>query len=455
VILHQSREIDEQTTLGIRLKNGDGYDLRLPIVPSVQVMKLDDPPATIESLPDHRVRVTVELPCEPLQISVDPDKVLQDANPTNNHWKEPVRWRITPLYSQLEETDLTADYDSWNVIFGPWMYYTGTREPWYQKSSMFGLRLGAYRTQEFYGGLYGAYRTDYRDFVVGADAVMQHWPLSHTEVGFNVERRIGDPIADPGPSDVNRAVVYGRYVFQYASSLYTNPMHYAEVFGFYADNPLPFARTIVPGAERPNSDSGAGIHYHLDYLTPYWDPEGGFRFDFTYTGGETRLADTKPLNMVESAFTYVKTLPAWTGPLADTKVAGRVYVGASAPDQGEQFALGGGSLFRGFDLAERQGSFLWVGNLEWRIPLVKHLHYDVCDNVAGLRGLYVVPFYDVGEIFANGHSVDGVAHAVGLGLRADVAWFGFIERSTIRLDVAKTVNAASPVQFWIGFTHAF
>src|SRR5207248_9654676 len=88
VILHQSREIDEQTTLGIRLKNGDGYDLRLPIVPSVQVMKLDDPPATIEALPDHRVRVTVELPCEPLQISVDPDKVLQDANPTNNHWKE-------------------------------------------------------------------------------------------------------------------------------------------------------------------------------------------------------------------------------------------------------------------------------------------------------------------------------------------------------------------------------
>ena len=64
-------------------------------------------------------------------------------------------------------------------------------------------------------------------------------------------------------------------------------------------------------------------------------------------------------------------------------------------------------------------------------------------------------FYDVGAIYVSGHSVDGVAHALGVGLRGDVAWFSFIERTELRLDVAKTVNAASPWQFWVGVQHAF
>ena len=32
------------------------------------------------------------------------------------------------------------------------------------------------------------------------------------------------------------------------------------------------------GADPFNHQTGAGIHYHIDYLTPYWEPEGGFRF---------------------------------------------------------------------------------------------------------------------------------------------------------------------------------
>jgi len=76
--------------------------------------------------------------------------------------------------------------------------------------------------------------------------------------------------------------------------------------------------------------------------------------------------------------------------------------------------------------------------------------------VAGVRNVWVAPFYDVGEVYLNGHPVGGgVAHALGVGLRMDVAWFSFIERSMVRVDVAKTVNAASPWQFWLGFEHAF
>ena len=75
--------------------------------------------------------------------------------------------------------------------------------------------------------------------------------------------------------------------------------------------------------------------------------------------------------------------------------------------------------------------------------------------MAGLRSLWLAPFYDVGEIYVNNHAIHGVAQALGLGLRADVALFSFIERTVVRIDAAKTVNAPSPWQFWIGMEHAF
>ena len=62
----------------------------------------------------------------------------------------------------------------------------------------------------------------------------------------------------------------------------------------------------------------------------------------------------------------------------------------------------------------------------------------------------------MGDIYVRGRSVGGrVAHAVGAGLRADVAVFSFLERFTLRFDLAKTVNDATPMQFWFGFQNTF
>src|SRR5207248_2839153 len=165
----------------------------------------------------------------------------------------------------------------------------------------------------------------------------------------------------------------------------------------------------------------------------------------TYSGGDVNLAGThKGLHKVEAQATAVASGAAlapradeWSW-LARWKWAGRVSLAAALPDEAQLFPLGGGALFRGFDLAERQGSLLWVVNLELRVPVVRRLCWDVADHVMGLRGLYLAPFYDVGAVYVNGKPVGDVAHAVGLGLRADVAWFSFIERTMLRLDVAKT-----------------
>jgi hypothetical protein len=106
-------------------------------------------------------------------------------------------------------------------------------------------------------------------------------------------------------------------------------------------------------------------------------------------------------------------------------------------------------------MAERQGSALWLASLEWRVPLARRINYDICDHVVGLRNVYAAAFYDVGDVYLRGQSVAGVAHALGVGLRLDLAWFSMIERTMLRFDFAKTVNWPSPWQFWFGVQHPF
>jgi hypothetical protein len=470
VLLHQKAEYNEQTTLGFALPGCEGYPIRVPILPQAGHYELENPPAVIDVLDGNRVRVQIELADEPTQIAVDPDQVLVDKDPSNNFWKPPIRFRVTPLYTFLEETDLTNAYDRWNVIVGPWIYGPAYDDVWYTRSTMVGMRAGAYRTQEFNGGVYAAYRTDYRDVVAGVDGMWDHWPYSHVQIGFNAERRLR--IFENGDNDAMRGVVYGRYVFQYGSSLYLPPMHYVELFGQYQDNFLPVAEQPIIFGERFNRSTTAGIHYRINYLTPYWDPEGGFQFDLTYEGGWVELVRDQGLHKVSSQFAMVKGLPDLTSQLdglpalqgvtrpalewlADTRLAMRLYGATGVPARGEYFSMGGSELFRGFDLAQRQGSTVWVGSLEWRVPLARRLTLDAADHLVGLRNLYGAVFYDVGDAYSSGHQVGPIAHGVGGGLRLDLAWFSFVERTMLRLDVAKAINTDTGVQVWFGVQHPF
>ena len=120
-----------------------GYPIRVPIIPDADAYHLDEPPCDVIPHDKNEVRVEIQLPAEPEQIAVDPDQVLVDTNPANNFWKPPIRWRVTPIYTFLEETDLTNAYDRWNVIVGPWVYGTAYNDAWYTRSTMFGARAGS------------------------------------------------------------------------------------------------------------------------------------------------------------------------------------------------------------------------------------------------------------------------------------------------------------------------
>lgn len=471
VILHQKREYDEPTVLGFSLPNCEGYPIQLPILPRTDSYTISDPPAKVTRLESgpkggSRLKVEVVLPTEPTQVAVDPDQVIVDADPANNYWHAPIRWRLTPLYTFLEETDLTNAYDRWNIIAGPWLFTPPYQDAWFTRSTMIGARAGAYRTQQFSGGAYVGFRTDYRDVVAGIDGMWDHWPYPKMQSGVILERRLAE--LNNGDADAMRAVAWTRYIFLYTPSLYLPPAHYVEAFTAYSDNFLPFPTQRAASGVRYDRTTTVGLHYRLNYLTPYWDPEGGFQLDGWYEGGVAEKPSSVMVQKLSGQISTVKYAPDWrelfvegslgrhvADWLSDTRFAVRAYGATSMPTRGEFFTMGGPNLFRGFDMAQRQGSTVFVGSLEWRVPIVQRVKWDCFDHVIGLRNAYLAAFYDVGDAFARGQSVGPTAHAVGLGLRADVAWFSFVERTTLRLDVARTVNTNNGVQVWVGVNHPF
>ncbi|MBX9626638.1 MAG: BamA/TamA family outer membrane protein, partial [Gemmataceae bacterium] len=458
VRLRQTGEYAEPTVLGVRFRGQEGFPVRVPVAAGSGPQRLALPtPAgrdldvTVEPVGENAVEVRFAGLAEVEQVEVDPDRVLLDADPKNNAWKSPPKLRATFAYTMLDEADLTSDYDRCTITAGPWAWGASYTDPWYTRSTLVGLRAGANCPNEFRTGAYLAYRTGFRDLVFGVDAVI---PGKLRETGFNYERRVAGPWDNTdGDGGAQRGVLYRRWTVKQGSSLYLPPMIYHEVFAQYSDNFLPFARTTTPGAVRPDSVWEGGWHGRLNLYTPYWDPEEGVWADFTAAAGETRLPNSTGTGRLRAELAGVKQLPDWLG---EARLAGRVVAAGALPDQGQFFALGGGTLFRGYDLAQRQGSALWVANAELRLPLARHVTWDCLDHCVGARNVWLATFVDAGDIYANGRSVGGrVAYAVGAGLRVDAAVFSFIERATLRLDLAKTVNDNTPFQLWFGLQHAF
>jgi hypothetical protein len=455
ILLSQKADCSEPTILGICLDGGDGYQIRLPIDPNAPTMQLDNPPARVDVLSQNCVRVEVVLPCPPTQIAVDPDAILVDPNRNNNYWKTRVRFRFAPVYTPLEETSFCNDYDRWNVDFGLGFSGPSYADEWYQRSYVVGLRAAVTRSEFFDGGGYFGYRTGDGSVVAGVDGLWDHWPWSHTQVGFNYEHRLATLSTDSSDYQGDRGSVFGRYVFMYNSSLYLPPAIFVEAFSAVQNHALLPDRQQIPDTNHFNQQTDLGLHFHADFRVPYWDPEHGVLFDLASTNGIPIFGEHESFNRVDAQLSVAEALPEWTGPLSQTKVAARIFGGSGWPNNGEYYTMGGGNLFRGFDTQERQGSSVWVASVEWRVPVIQRVNWDCCDHVAGIRNVYLAPFYDVGDVYVNGHETGPIAHALGCGLRVDVALLSIIERAILRFDVAKTLNSSAPLQFWFGIEHPF
>ena len=455
VTVRQNREYWEPTTLGFRFADRSGTPVRIPVGDLHDTIDLPEYDGRVVRTGRCELTVTLTLPEPPTDVVIDPDRVLLDADWENNSWARTPRLKLLPLYSMINDTDLTNDYDRWNYKAGLWVSGALYPDPWYTRGTTFGARAGAYRTQEFTGGVYTGYRQDYQDLVFGVDGLVDHWPFPKTQVGFNYERRIAQLFDNDGQNGANRAALFGRYVFQPGSSLYLPPISYLDVFTSYQDNFLPIPRERGAGAQRYAWEWLIGPHFRLNLYTPYWDPDTGVWVDLTYSTGTVQLARRETTNQLRAELAAVRKLPDGYGYFSDIKLAGRGVVAKAWPTAGEFFPLGGSTQFRGFDLQQRQGSFMWLANAEARLPLARNLRWNFVDRVVGVRNIYFAAFYDVGGVYTNGDVVGNVAHALGGGLRVDTSFFSFIERLTFRADVAKTLNAATPFQVWLGIQHPF
>jgi len=464
--LHRKGNKEVRTRLAIRLDEQGESVVEVPI--DTDRPRFTDPTTKAEVVVEGD-EVVVEVPLEksPHQVVVDPDKVLIDPKPGNNFWRKPVRIRLTPLYTLLEETDLTNRHDRLNLIAGPWVYTAPYSNPWYTRPTMLGFRVGTYKTQEFNGGVYTAYRTDYRDIVAGMDGLFYHWPGSQNEVGYHAETRLVD-LQDGSPHPFF-ASIYNRRTFMPTASLYQRPTEYFETFLNYSGNFLPYPTENPVGAERYDQYFSTGLHFSRFYQIPYWDPEAGYQFNLGIEGGAIEMNRWQGMGKFWGNFSFVRTLPdlsywlpgsnglmglgyRW---LAHSRFAGRIYGGYALPTQAQIFSMGGGELLRGFDLAQRQGSAVLVLSGEWRFPLMSQVEYDFIDHLIGLRNLGGAVFVDTGNVRVNGAQAGSWATSVGCGLRFDFAFLGFLERSLVRLDMAQALGAGIGPQFWFGINQPF
>ena len=275
VLLRQKGDYDEPTFLGFWLDEEKTHRVRLPLLPQSSLTLSDNPPAKVERLDDAKgrcFRVQVLLPGKPIQVVVDPDLVLLDRNPSNNFWKSPLKAKLTPLSTPLNESELTAPYDRLSITAGPWISDAAYNDPFFPYSGMAGFRVGAYRPQGFAGGVYAGYRPYFNDLAVGVDALWDHWPWPKTQAGFNYEKSIVS--LDRSGSGADRGLVYGRYVFEESDSFFGLPSHYAQLFLSHTHNLLPPPRFRGQPFEEDGPDgtravrlpvqSTAGIQYHLD-----------------------------------------------------------------------------------------------------------------------------------------------------------------------------------------------
>ena len=78
------------------------------------------------------------------------------------------------------------------------------------------------------------------------------------------------------------------------------------------------------------------------------------------------------------------------------------------------------------------------------------------DHVVGFRNLLGAVFYDVGESYLAG-KWSPVVHGVGVGIRVDTSLFAFLERASLRVDIAQPVGIGTrrgPV-VWFGLNQVF
>jgi hypothetical protein len=360
--------------------------------------------------------------------------------PENNRWKPEVAWRFTPLMTPLDESSQFQAYDRVSIVSGLFVdqYARG------------GYKVGIQRLDRWQATLWAGTEPALREAIFGGQFTVLHFPWPKWSAGVFYEEGLYNFYGDVRHSG-GRAFL--RYRFLETSSFLIDDQGFAELyFGtgweFWAGDD---GRPVNTGAL-----DAIGVRYRLSTLFPYWDPVEGFEVEATAEYGSTSFGSSLNYVRTTGEFGVVRPLPTFSGEPSKSRLAFRVYGGFGAPDSQPLFRLGGGRRLRALDLTQQLGSSVWLGTFEWRYPLWREVDGDLLDHILGIRNLIGALFYDVGQSYLHG-DWHPVVHGVGVGLRIDTALFAFLERATIRIDLAQPVGLGpkyGPV-LWFGLNQVF
>jgi hypothetical protein len=383
--------------------------------------------------------VTVDAPAAPSQVEVDPDHALLDAVPDNNRWRPEIAWRLTPAVTPLDGSSQFQAYDRPSLVAGPFIdqYARG------------GFKLGLQRINQWQFTLWAGTEPALREAIFGGQAALLNVPWPHWSAGVFYEEGLYNFYNDQRHSG-GRAFL--RYTFLETSSFLIDDQGFVELY-FGTGNEF-----WAGDDGRPVNGwlDAIGVRYRLSTLFPYWDPVQGQLIDMTAEYGNRAFGSAFDYTRVTAEYGIVRPFPDGLGYLSKTRLAFRAYGGFAYPDTEPLFRLGGGQRLRALDLSQNLGSSVWLTTFEWRYPLWCGIDRDLADHVVGFRNLLGSLFYDVGQSYLHG-VFSPVVHGVGVGLRIDVALFAFLERATLRVDLAQPVGvvpARGPV-LWFGLNQVF
>ena len=431
--LRQAGKLAEPTVLSCQC---EGAEVRVPLwpdrgnyeVPGAKVTKQGD-----------LWKVELISPAPPTQVEVDPDHALLDARPDNNRWKPQYAWRVSPLMSPLDESSQFQAFDRTSIVAGPFIdaYARG------------GVKVAAQRLDRWQATLWAGTEPALREAIFGGQLVFQHFPWPSWSAGLFYEEGLYNFYNDKRHSG-GRAFL--RYKFLETSSVLVDDPGFVEFYygignEFWAgDDGRPVNGYLA----------AVGSRFRLSTLFPYWDPVSGKLIEGSIEYGDQALGSSRDYVRMTGEYGVVRALPEGMGYLSDTRIALRGYGGMAFPDNAPYFRLGGGRRLRALDLSQFLGSSVWLGTAEWRFPIWKDIHQDALDHVFGFQNLQGTLFYDVGQSYFKGRWSE-VVHGVGFGLRFDVALFAFLERASLRVDIAQAIGIGpghGPV-IWFGLNQVF
>jgi hypothetical protein len=433
--LKQSGQMVEPT---IVLCRSDEGEVRVPIWPERGDYEV--PGGHVSRQGDDRWIVQVVAPDTPKQVEVDPDHALLDARPDNNRWKPEISARFTPFMTPIDQSSQFQAYDRVSLVTGPFIdqYARG------------GYKAAIQRAESWQISGWAGTEPALREIIFGGQATLFHVPWPSWSAGVFYEQGLYNWYNDKRHSG-GRAFL--RYRFLENSSFLVDDMGFVEAY-------LGVGNEFWAGDDgRPVNGSltALGVRYRLNTQSPYWDPVSGYAIDTSVEHGDTAFGSSRDYTRMAFQYAFVRpVLPDGTTYLSSTRIAMRAYGGMAFPDNAPYFRLGGGQRLRALDLSQNLGSSVWLYSIEWRFPLWSNIDKDFLDHVVGWKNLYGALFYDVGQSYLLG-KWSPVVHGVGVGLHFDVSLFAFLERASLRVDLAQPIGiglSRGPV-IWFGLNQAF